>query len=417
MSIPLSRLYHYIENIAEEIYGNPVIIYHFYPHGSKKLEELWPLRPAVWAESLCLPNIYCHDQEPLDFDYYESYKDDYKKCSYAGTANLRKGNIYDCVMLLHSEKRSANLVAYQQNQYISIYYWNHAILSLDWFRYAQHISVDKKPVKQFLIYNRAWSGTREYRLKFADLLIEYQLVDHCQTSVGFSDQGTHYNDYAYANTNWKPTHSLEQYFSNNITTSNASAEIELDDYANTDIEIVLETLFEDDRLHLTEKSLRPIACGQPFMLAATHGSLEYLRSYGFKTFGDIIDETYDTIVDPKERLVALIKSMKEISAWSPEQYCHNVAELKKIADYNKQHFFSGQFFQQVITELKQNLSCAFAEFESTKSTQNWVKRWNKKLQDPDIIEMLEHNQDLKQPTKTQFELVYQTAMKYYNHLI
>jgi hypothetical protein len=46
---------------------------------------------------------------------------------------------------------------------------------------------------------------------------------------------------------------------------------------------------------LTEKALRPIACGQPFILAATPGSLQYLRSYGFKTFSGYIDETYDTI--------------------------------------------------------------------------------------------------------------------------
>jgi hypothetical protein len=33
MSIPLDRLYHYIENIAKEIRGDDVLIYRFYPHG------------------------------------------------------------------------------------------------------------------------------------------------------------------------------------------------------------------------------------------------------------------------------------------------------------------------------------------------------------------------------------------------
>ena len=170
-------------------------------------------------------------------------------------------------------------------------------------------------------------------------------------------------------------------------------------------------------MHLTEKSLRPIACGQPFILAATHGSLEYLKSYGFRTFATVIDETYDTIADPAERLLAIVKLMKEISAWGPEQYRRNITELQKIADYNKQHFFSDEFIQQITAELKQNLSQAFTEFESTKSTRDWVDRWHKKLQDPAIIKMLEHNQGPKQLTKAQFDLVYQTAMKYYNHLI
>jgi hypothetical protein len=69
---------------------------------------------------------------------------------------------------------------------------------------------------------------------------------------------------------------------------------------------VLETLFDDHRWHLTEKSLRPIACGKPFVLMATPGSLQYLRQYGFKTFDGLIDETYDSIQNPKQRLQAVL---------------------------------------------------------------------------------------------------------------
>ena len=50
MSIPLDRLYHYIENIAEEIYSNPIIIYRFYPHGSKKHEDLTSTKNFQWYE-------------------------------------------------------------------------------------------------------------------------------------------------------------------------------------------------------------------------------------------------------------------------------------------------------------------------------------------------------------------------------
>jgi hypothetical protein len=40
MSIPLDRLYHYIENVAQEIYNDRIIIYRFYPHGSKNINDL-----------------------------------------------------------------------------------------------------------------------------------------------------------------------------------------------------------------------------------------------------------------------------------------------------------------------------------------------------------------------------------------
>ena len=74
MSIPLDQLYHYIESIAEEIYGGTVIIYRFYPHGSKKHEDLTSTKNFQWYEFKLNPGIYCNDQEPLDYKYYERYK-------------------------------------------------------------------------------------------------------------------------------------------------------------------------------------------------------------------------------------------------------------------------------------------------------------------------------------------------------
>ena len=40
MNIPLDRLYHYIANIAQEIYSDRIVIYRFWPHGSKNINDL-----------------------------------------------------------------------------------------------------------------------------------------------------------------------------------------------------------------------------------------------------------------------------------------------------------------------------------------------------------------------------------------
>lgn len=39
MSVPLDRLYHYIENTAGEIYNDDVVIYRFYTHGFKNFKQ------------------------------------------------------------------------------------------------------------------------------------------------------------------------------------------------------------------------------------------------------------------------------------------------------------------------------------------------------------------------------------------
>jgi hypothetical protein len=121
---------------------------------------------------------------------------------------------------------------------------------------------------------------------------------------------------------------------------------------------VLETLFDDSRLHLTEKILRPIACGKPFILVSTRGSLEYLRSYGFQTFGDFIDESYDTIVDPMERLHAIIKVMSTISNMKETSKKKLWKNMNQVCQHNKTRFFSDSFAHDIQHELHTNVLTA-----------------------------------------------------------
>jgi hypothetical protein len=390
MSIPLDKLYHYIKDVVERIHGDHVIIYRFYPHGSKKIEDLTLLTSVEsWRDRKLAPEIYCNDQEPLNFDLYqncnvnqeptpiakeifEKYSIEFPKFNFRGEIM----NIWDYALLLHSEKRSDQVDLYQNTQFIPVYYWSHAIIAQDWFRFAQHVTQKKQTTKTFLIYNRAWAGTREYRLRFAELLIHLNLQDECQTSVNpvEPELGIHYETHKFKNPIWRPSTVLENFFPLNLAQSHYSADFDLTDYESTNIEVVLETLFDDSRLHLTEKALRPIACAQPFILAGTHGSLKYLRSYGFKTFGDVWDESYDLVEDPAERLIQIAELMKYISNWTPQMHEKNMAEAQTIADYNKKLFFSKEFSDTILSELTTNLTNAFNELENNNTSQFWSHR-------------------------------------------
>lgn len=368
MSIPLDRLYHYIESIAEEVHGDSIVIYHFYPHGSKNISNIICLNPKdignKWKYS---PHIICYDQEPLNFNLYSEY--DHNITPLDRFENPDKPNLFKKMLLLHSEKNSVEIKKYYDNNFIPVYHWSHALIALDWFRFAQHIKQKKNVKKRFLIYNRAWSGTREYRLGFADLLIKLDMSNNCQMSCNPIDStlNKHYNLHDFLNPAWKPTHVIENYFPINTAESHYSADFDINDYNNTDIEVVLETLFDDPRLHLTEKSLRPIACGQPFILAGTPGSLEYLRSYGFKTFDECWNESYDLETDSQYRLVAITDLMKQIVDWDAETYTNKMTQALATADYNRQHFFSKEFFNQVVDELKTNLKSGLMVLDNTRS--------------------------------------------------
>jgi hypothetical protein len=393
MSIPLDRLYHYIENVAKKVRSDDVVIYRFYPHGSKKIEDLKILNTNninyTWKQWQTVPIIYCYDQEPLDFNMYQniekaktifSKEPEFKDYNLSTIPDynltMNAFNINDKSIILHSEQRSINVDLYQNSYFVPVYYWAHALISLDWFRYAQYETIKKSTnTTRFLIYNRAWSNTREYRLKFLDLLIDNELVDDCRTSVRSVEPelNIHYQNYNFKNPHWQPHNNLESYYTENIADSHFSADFDITDYNATDIEIVLETLFDDSRLHLTEKSLRPIACKQPFILAATPGSLEYLRNYGFKTFNGIIDESYDLVQDPVDRMFAIVSTMKKITSWNKDQYNDNMKKLQEIAEYNQQHFFSKKFFDVINDELTQNLKQGFDTIKNTNTGRRYIE--------------------------------------------
>lgn len=398
MSIPLDRLYLFIKNMAEDINHSQIDLRRFYPHGSKDVNDLSSVQPIEGYKRYVSPMIFCYDQEPLNFDLYKDVVPDRvpeKGKILVKKYNLKKQNfqfqrhnIYDKSLLIHSEQRSTDLEKYRNNEFIPVYYWSHAIISLDWFRYAQYVQQKKQSNRTFLIYNRAWSGTREYRLKFTEYLVNLGLQDHCRTNVNPIEPnlGIHYDNHVFANPGWQPTSALENFFPPSIACSNYSADFDLSDYESTNIEVVLETIFDDSRLQLTEKSLRPIACGQPFILAGTHGSLKYLRSYGFKTFEHVWDESYDLVEDPKERLIGITDLMKQIANWSSYQRESKIAQAQAIADYNKRHFFSQKFFDQLINELRANLQSALEELENTNTSATWINRRKKLWNIPEFQE-------------------------------
>ena len=206
MSVPLDRLYNFLHDLCNH---NDLVIYQFFPHGSKKITDLKRLDRKVYLtkknpELGQAKYVFVHDQEPLNFDLYSSvdiidqviedeyvtrnlsqYLDEYNttlvkeflvrvlpELNLKLVSNL--GQLWKIpVLLIHSEQRSQNLQKYKNADFIGVYWWCHAVIARDWFRYAEYDPAlcNRAPQKDFLIYNRAWSGTREYRLKFAELLI------------------------------------------------------------------------------------------------------------------------------------------------------------------------------------------------------------------------------------------------------
>lgn len=379
MTIPLNNLYHWVSSLAPQ----KVITYVFNPPGSRCISNLIPLEIYSNMEHNLCPEMICYDQEPLNFDLYKNINDEILKnmtsslydvgIDYLKKSNLRAAlnqlSIYDQVILLHSEKQSDNLEKYKSAGYIDVYYWAHAVIAKDWFRFAKSDtrltrSRDEQQKHLFLIYNRDWQGTREYRLKFAEMLYNNDLLKDCNTLLKKDIDPT---TFSFSNIDLKPaSFEFVNAYNHNTYDSHASADYIPEDFVNSTFSIVLETLFDDSRIHLTEKVLKSIACGHPFILAGTCGSLRYLRSYGFKTFSPWIDESYDDEPNSVARLQKIIQTMKQIQSMSLNSLRELTNAVYKVAEYNRNWFFSEEFDLMIQDELTVNLNSAVEQVKKTK---------------------------------------------------
>jgi hypothetical protein len=83
--------------------------------------------------------------------------------------------------------------------------------------------------------------------------------------------------------------------------------------------------------------------------------------------------------------------MAQINNWELPTRERKLAEAQVIANYNQQHFFSQEFFNQVTNELTANLTTALAKVQGTRNLQTWVDRWNTYLSDPDLVKYITTN--------------------------
>ena len=119
-----------------------------------------------------------------------------------------------------------------------------------------------------------------------------------------------------------------------------------DFYTESYVHITSETVFDDNpSIFFSEKTWRPIINLQPFIYLGNYGALEKLKNLGFKTFHPYIDESYDSVRDPKMRFLLIAREIKklaskplgEIHDWYysiTDILLHNQAHLRTFKDYN-----------------------------------------------------------------------------------
>ena len=105
-------------------------------------------------------------------------------------------------------------------------------------------------------------------------------------------------------------------------------------YIDTYFSLVTETVFDMPYSFRTEKIWKPILMGHPWITIANNGFYRDLKNLGFQTYSHVLDESFDTMDNGKDRLdriVAVVNDLcqQDLAAFLKE--CYNTSK------YNQQH--------------------------------------------------------------------------------
>ena len=337
-----------------------------FPDGEKKWDKL-----IFFSEGCNHPSEYhygkivLHDQEPLFFSMIEQYRKKWitDKISVGDDPDLinQIGNSISDADLLHvrlrsgivpiighSEKNSEVINYLDSSNFIDCYYWWHGMIAQDWYRHWKwHLDLTTKnkslSTYRFLLYARGKTGTRNYRNKLINDLEPYR------SKVLY---------------NW----------SEKELSPLLSASISVADATSAHLHIVAETLFETEKIHLTEKIFKPMVMSQAFILFGPPCSLQYLRDHGFMTFDTVWDESYDDEKNHDKRMCMLVALIKKLAEMDQDEFYSLCEKTLPIIQHNRRLFFSDSFQEYLVKEMFDNFNAAL-EIQKEKSHEFPAGTW------------------------------------------
>ena len=107
-------------------------------------------------------------------------------------------------------------------------------------------------------------------------------------------------------------------------------------YRDIFCDIVTESRFAQATGNYSEKVYQPMFYKKPFVLCAPPYTLKYLKEEGFKTFSDFWDESYDTIENHEDRLLAIFKLIDFINDKSIDDLRDMYRQMLPILEHNEQ---------------------------------------------------------------------------------
>lgn len=105
-------------------------------------------------------------------------------------------------------------------------------------------------------------------------------------------------------------------------------------YTDTAFSVVTETIYDYPYSFFTEKIWKPMIMCHPWVAVANAGFYRDLRHSGFRTFDYLIDESFDELEDPTQRLERIVETIKHIVDNGAESF---LSAAQDTCKYNQLH--------------------------------------------------------------------------------
>lgn len=330
----------------------------FYPFGTRdKLIRYLPIARGTGPIKNAAHVMFAFDQEPV-YDMVDWQQYDQQPSSWSNKI---------CRIFANSEHSAAKNKICNDRSALDWYFFYHGFAALDWYRDSAYLDQVAPVQKVFCSLNHLCRDLRSYRLALTARLLDLGIEGHGDISLHCQGKDCHHEinqphtrlssgDKKLITKHLVSNQRLPFVVDTTEVDSNFSAHFSVDHFGlwqRSLFHLVNETVFYDSKLHLTEKVFKPIVAARPFILVAAAGNLAYLRSYGFETFSKWIDESYDEVSDPDQRLDLIAAEIARLCRKSPYELVAMYDEMRPVLAYNKQHFF-GQFRKIIVSELVDN---------------------------------------------------------------
>ena len=138
------------------------------------------------------------------------------------------------------------------------------------------------------------------------------------------------------------------------------AEVEL--YNTTGISVVSETTFfssacphgnytPEPGVFLSEKAWKPVLHHHPWVMVSQPYTQQAMKNYGYQTFSELWDESYDYEENDVQRMYMLLKLIEKFHNWSTDKFMDIIKQSENICRHNLELLRSKQHGSDFISEL------------------------------------------------------------------